>query len=139
TLKGIASVTIPTTATGQYYWRVAAISGTESGPWSASRSFTVAQAGVGGDPSHTSALQIQTSPNPFTDFATISIELPQPTHLTLRVLDVLGRPLVTIFNGAVTAGSNSFQWKPGNDVPGSYYVQALTDAGIAMERMELVK
>jgi len=85
-IKGISTLTLLTAVPGQYYWRVAARAGIETGPWSASRSFTVAQAGISAS---VPIQHVQLYPNPTRDF--VSFALPVSSHsVTVTIYNALG-------------------------------------------------
>jgi ABC-type microcin C transport system permease subunit YejE len=46
-------------------------------------------------------------PNPFNPSTTISFLPPQRSHVTLNVLDVLGREVTTMVDGELIAGEHS--------------------------------
>ena len=68
----------------------------------------------------------QNYPNPFNPSTVISYALPQTSVVTLRVLDMLGREVMTLANGTQEAGRYTMSWKGLNNIgenvaSGSYF------------------
>jgi hypothetical protein len=53
----------------------------------------------------------QNYPNPFNPSTMISFTLPEASHVTLRILDMLGRDVMTLVNGNQQAGMFTASWK----------------------------
>ncbi len=62
----------------------------------------------------------QNYPNPFNPSTTIQFDVPQSSHVTLRIFNVLGQNVATLVNGTIEAGSHSVQWNA--DVSAGIYL-----------------
>ncbi|MBD3166579.1 T9SS type A sorting domain-containing protein, partial [bacterium] len=63
-------------------------------------------------------------PNPFNDAVQLSVTLPSPSTLDLRLYDALGREVETLHTGTSPAGIRQFTWQPTNRPSGIYFVRA---------------
>ncbi len=75
----------------------------------------------------------QNYPNPFNPETEITFALPEPSTVRLTVLDILGREVAMLENGALSAGYKSIRWngRNGNNEPVSsgMYFYRLTAVG----------
>lgn len=83
-------------------------------------------------------------PNPFNPSTTIRCDLPRAGQATLRVVDLNGRMVRTLNQGALPAGTHSFQWDGTDDAgqrcaSGTYCYQLVTDERVETKKMTLVK
>ncbi len=60
----------------------------------------------------------QNYPNPFNPITTIRYDLPEDSHVFIKIYDILGREVRTLINSEQTAGYKSVQWD-GKDVFGN--------------------
>lgn len=89
-------------------------------------------------PSGGYALQ-QNYPNPFNPTTTIRFLLPQRSHVTLQVFDVLGREVTTLVDGELNAGEHSVVFNA-KDLPSGSYLYRLTTPTFSLAKsMELIK
>jgi hypothetical protein len=70
-----------------------------------------------GPPSSQNLLVEAASPNPFNPGTTIEYEAPREGVLSVRIYDLRGRRVNTIFDGRVPAGQGSVRWR-GTDASG---------------------
>lgn len=105
----------------QYFWRVRALIGSVASGWSETRSFTVANDGVGvSDLDKSSYVKIY--PNPASDLLTIETQSPiQQIELLSINGQVLVRANVNLENGAEISLDNLS--------PGSYFIKIVSTAG----------
>ncbi|MEN8191506.1 MAG: S8 family serine peptidase [Bacteroidota bacterium] len=80
----------------------------------------------------------QNYPNPFNSSTTIVIDLPQPTNFKLKVYNILGQEIKTIYSGSKLQGQHKFFWN-GNDNFGSrvssgVYIYNLYSEGMKVSR-----
>ncbi len=62
----------------------------------------------------------QNYPNPFNAATNISFDLPKATHVSLRVIDVLGRAVAVLLNKDLPAGTHSTHWQA-HAIPSGVY------------------
>ncbi len=63
------------------------------------------------------------SPNPFQESALVEFSLPGATSVLVRVLNVLGQPVATLYQGPAAAGWHQLRWARHGLAAGLYYVQ----------------
>lgn len=81
----------------------------------------------------------QNYPNPFNPTTKIQFSLPKSEHAALKVYNTLGQAVVTLFDGAATAGSHEFTFD-GSRLASGVYFYALETAGTKIvKKMLLVK
>jgi hypothetical protein len=86
-----------------------------------------------------SGLLLHAYPNPFYSTTTISITLSSATDVCLQVYDVLGRELMKLVEGTLTAGTHTV-WLDGSDLSsGIYLLQLRTKAGVEAIRVMRTK
>ncbi len=78
-------------------------------------------------------------PNPFNPTTTIQIDLPEATHLTLAVFNVLGREVLRLESGVVRAGRHRYLVDAAGLPSGVYLYRLETPAFSQSRRMMLLK
>ncbi len=63
----------------------------------------------------------QNYPNPFNPSTDISFTLPSKSLVTLKVFDIMGREVATLFNGELSAGNHNQRWNAANMSSGVYF------------------
>ncbi|MCB0721740.1 MAG: T9SS type A sorting domain-containing protein [Ignavibacteriae bacterium] len=81
----------------------------------------------------------QNYPNPFNPSSTIKFDIPENTSVKLRIYDMLGREVVTLYDGFMSAGSYEATWNASRYSSGVYFYRLETDGFIQTKRMVLVK
>ncbi len=86
----------------------------------------------------------QNYPNPFNPSTTISFGLPVNSHTTLKVYDLLGREVVTLFEGELNEGHHSIIWNGENNYgmqvgSGTYIYRIVAGEKIFTRKMMLLK
>ncbi|MCB9367165.1 MAG: T9SS type A sorting domain-containing protein [Calditrichaeota bacterium] len=84
-------------------------------------------------------LSLLTYPNPFNATTTISFELPRNGVASLRVYDVLGKEVATLFDGQLPAGDHQFSWDASSFATGIYFVRLASPAGNTTQKLVLLK
>ena len=91
------------------------------------------------------AIAIHNYPNPFTDYTTIQLDMPEPGWANITIFDVAGREVETFFVGrGLEAMSHRVKWNGKNslgvDLPsGTYFYTATTRLGDTTGKMTLVR
>lgn len=93
-------------------------------------------------PSQTDLLQ--NYPNPFNPETMIRFDLPQRSHITVEVLDVLGRTVKVLVDGATDPGRHVVTWdgknrEGDNAASGVYFSRLKTADGIWTKKMLLLR
>ena len=65
----------------------------------------------------------QNYPNPFNPMTTIEFYLPVTNHVTLKIYNILGEEVSTLFSGQLFSGDHKFEWFARNYSSGIYYYQ----------------
>ena len=108
--------------------------GTSSGIWFTSCPNTV---GIDGEFSVPSALTLmQNYPNPFKSATTISFSIPSNSFASLKIFDLQGREVATIFSEEIPAGYYTRKWNAANISGGIYYYRL--QAGSFTETKKLI-
>ncbi|MDQ7052080.1 MAG: metallophosphoesterase [candidate division KSB1 bacterium] len=86
----------------------------------------------------------QNYPNPFNPGTRIRFYAPRPDRVTLRIVDMLGRPVRTLFRGLAPAGTMTLEWDGANDAgvqmpSGTYFYQLVRGEQIQTRRLILAK
>ncbi len=81
----------------------------------------------------------QNYPNPFNPSTIIEINLPEETHLSLKVYDVLGREVATLVDKRQRAGSFFAQFNASGLSSGVYFYRLTTDHYTETRKMILAK
>lgn len=85
------------------------------------------------------AFNLYNNPNPFTSRTSINFEIFGRSNVDLKIYDISGRELLTIFSGEVEAGSHSVEWNPGDLASGIYFCIMELEDIVLRNRMVLVK
>lgn len=78
-------------------------------------------------------------PNPFNPVTTVKFSLARDGHVQLDVVDVRGRHVTSLVDGARTAGEHSVTWTAQDQPSGVYFAVMRTDELAQVKRMTLVK
>lgn len=77
-----------------------------------------------------SDISIRVHPNPFDDQVEFTFQLNGEGEVALRILDVQGKVLKTVFDGMLEAGSHQLKWNGDNLPAGVYFYQLKTIDGV---------
>ncbi len=81
----------------------------------------------------------QNYPNPFNPSTTISYSLPERGLVALKIYNLLGEEVRSIFNHEIEAGNYTFTFDASNLPSGIYIYQLRTNSGIISKKMTLIK
>lgn len=86
-----------------------------------------------------SSVLLQNYPNPFSGTTTIRFTIPQPTDVTLKVYDMLGREVATLVDGRVSAGSHEVGFDAAGLTSGLYTYRLQAGGSVRTQRMALIR
>jgi beta-N-acetylhexosaminidase len=78
-------------------------------------------------------------PNPFNPSTTITLQIPQQDHVSLKIFDLLGREVVTLLDDDVRPGTRFVKWNASNLASGIYIAQLRTSREAHNLKMVLLK
>lgn len=81
----------------------------------------------------------QNYPNPFNPSTNIRFSLPNKTHVSLIVYDMLGREVVTLVNGELPPGAQTIRFDASNLANGMYMYRLRTNEHEITRKMMLIK
>lgn len=82
----------------------------------------------------------QNYPNPFNPSTTIEFVLPEAKRISLKVYNVLGEEVATIYNNALlSAGTHTVQFNASNLTSGVYFYKLISDNVTITRKMVLMK
>jgi len=123
-----------------YYWRVIADgSGGESSysqPWQ----FTTGSSAVNEqNASGLSFALYPNFPNPFASTTQFNYQIETPGLTTLKIYNILGEEITTLFSGQETPGFYSAKWNAGDAIPGVYTCKLTSGTSVSTRQTVLVK
>lgn len=86
----------------------------------------------------------QNYPNPFNPTTIIQFQVPKTTDVTIKIHDMIGQEIRTLFNGQITAGLHQIEWDGLNDAglkmsSGSYIYRMTAGDFVQAREMILLK
>ena len=78
-------------------------------------------------------------PNPFNPVTSIKYELPDPSHVTIKVLNIAGQEVATLVNTDKPAGYHTISWDATNVGSGVYFYTMKAGSFKATQKMILTK
>ncbi len=81
----------------------------------------------------------QNYPNPFNPTSTIKFDIANDSQVKLKIYDITGREIVTLFNSSLTAGTYEAQWNASRYSSGIYYYTLETEGFRDTKKMVLIK
>jgi photosystem II stability/assembly factor-like uncharacterized protein len=86
-----------------------------------------------------SSMELSLYPNPFNPQTTIALSIAKSSNAIVRVYDVIGRELETIYSGELRPGIYTFSWSPRNVSTGIYLVSAMANNQIMTKKAMLLR
>jgi photosystem II stability/assembly factor-like uncharacterized protein len=85
----------------------------------------------------------QNYPNPFNPVTKIDFEIPQDAKVTMKVYDITGKEIVTLFSGIKSAGFHTIQFDGSGLSTGIYFYRLVANANgqetVITKKMNLIK
>ncbi len=81
----------------------------------------------------------QNLPNPFNPVTKIRFSINGNYYVTLKIYDILGKEIVTLFNNNLSAGNYEIEWNASNVPSGVYYYRFQANDFVETKRMVLLK
>lgn len=81
----------------------------------------------------------QNYPNPFNPSTLIRFGMPSPSHVSIKVFNLLGREVATLFEGRKDAGVHELQFDAAHLSSGVYLYRIQTEDAVSTKRMVLGK
>ncbi|MEX0721509.1 MAG: T9SS type A sorting domain-containing protein [Balneolaceae bacterium] len=81
----------------------------------------------------------QNYPNPFNPTTTISFDVPEQSHVTLTIYNVMGQQVAELVNAAKSAGSHAVVWNAQHHVSGVYFYKITAGEFTAVRKLTLLK
>ncbi len=81
----------------------------------------------------------QNYPNPFSDYTTLTLEVPSVSHVELSVFDIAGRLVSRLLDGILQAGKHQYILDSEGLTSGVYLVRMKTPEGIYYRRATLIQ
>ena len=78
-------------------------------------------------------------PNPFNPTTTIRYALPSKNHVSMKIIDMLGREIVTLVDGEKPEGMYQVQFNASTLSSGMYFCRLQTAQSVAVSKLMLVK
>ena len=78
-------------------------------------------------------------PNPFNPSTTIRVSLPETQKVSVRIYDLLGKEVATLYEGVLMAGNHDMRWNAGSLAGGVYFCRLQGERTIVTAKLLLIK
>jgi len=78
-------------------------------------------------------------PNPFNPTTKIGFDVPEDSHVTIQVFDILGRFVAELANTEFSAGNHRVSWSAEGQPSGLYFIRMETENYLASQYVTLLK
>ena len=82
---------------------------------------------------------MQNYPNPFNPSTKINLILSNSSEVSLKILNVLGQNIATLYQGMLAAGNHSFTWNASNVSAGIYFCRLESNRNVVTKKLILIK
>jgi len=82
---------------------------------------------------------VMVRPNPANAAFNVTVDLPEKSEVTISLYDMLGKQVVSLADGEMTAGTHQIHWNAKNQASGIYLVRAEWKNGNAVSKVVLLK
>ena len=82
---------------------------------------------------------MQNYPNPFNPSTKIDIMLSSSCDVSLRIMNILGQEIATLYQGKLTVGNHSFTWNATNFSAGIYFCRLEANRNVVTKKLMLIK
>ncbi len=131
----------------QYFWDVKAVADNGLEQWAEEQfwHFTIVDTTNSVDDPYVSSFPTEFAiqsvyPNPFNASTTITVALPQPSHLSLQIFNTTGQKVSILADGQYSQGYQNFVFNASGLSSGIYFVQMATSGNFqSMKKVLLIK
>lgn len=81
----------------------------------------------------------QNYPNPFNPSTTIEYSITNPSHVNIKIFDILGNEVNELVNRMQSSGTYKYKFDASHLSSGIYFYQLKTKAGVITKKMEVLK
>lgn len=81
----------------------------------------------------------QNYPNPFNPSTKITWQIPAASHVDIKIYDILGNEVETLFSGEKPAGNYETEWNASNFPGGIYFCELKSGSYASVKKMVLIK
>ncbi|WP_369685745.1 T9SS type A sorting domain-containing protein [Ignavibacterium album] len=81
----------------------------------------------------------QNFPNPFNPTTTINFQLPENSHVSLKVFDIIGNLIATLVDENIEAGYHSIVWDASGLSSGVYLYSLTSGSFVSTKKLVLMK
>lgn len=93
----------------------------------------------GASTAEAAGLTLRSLPNPASGSTMIEYRLPAAANARLEVIDLYGRSLATLIDGALPAGAGSVRFDAGSLLPGSYLLRLTAGGRVEMAKIVILR
>ncbi|MCA9758737.1 MAG: Ig-like domain-containing protein, partial [Candidatus Eisenbacteria bacterium] len=87
----------------------------------------------------TPGMALRVQPNPVRDASQLFLQLDHAKKVSLRIVDVSGRTVSVIHEGALDGGEHIFDWEPGASGSGVYFLRGFVDSEAIHTKILIIK